>query len=66
MFLHLLALRDGGSESFDAGHVRYPLSSAVVPMPPGLLLMFSDVSAPMARISAKAGWGIFSSYSHSE
>ena len=37
VFLHLLALRDGGSESFDAGHVRYPLSSVVVPIPPELV-----------------------------
>ena len=30
MFLHLLALRNGSSESLDAGHVRYPFRFTVV------------------------------------
>ena len=34
MFSHLLVLRNGSRESFDAGHVRYPLANTAVPIPP--------------------------------
>ena len=34
IFVHLLALGNGSSESFDAGHVRYPFTFVLVPILP--------------------------------
>lgn len=56
MFLHLLALGDGSSESFDAVHVSYPLAFAAVPTPPQVVAVDvqrrqrPDVSSKIGKV----------------